>query len=59
MRNALVVGANLGDPDVLAAARELVDDEDPQVAATARRVSSAGNEPGLQVFYLPSRPGVR
>ncbi|MDQ7007170.1 MAG: tRNA epoxyqueuosine(34) reductase QueG [Acidobacteriota bacterium] len=38
VRNALVVGANLGDPDVLAAARELVDDEDPQVAATARRV---------------------
>ena len=38
VRNALIVGANLGDPDVLAAARELVDDEDPRVAGTARRV---------------------
>ncbi len=37
VRNALIVGANLGDEDVRAVARDLVDDPDPGVRAAARR----------------------
>ncbi|MDH3284791.1 MAG: tRNA epoxyqueuosine(34) reductase QueG [Acidobacteriota bacterium] len=40
VRNALTVGANTGDPEVIEAARDLVDDEDPVVAETARWVVS-------------------
>jgi epoxyqueuosine reductase len=38
VRNALIAGANAGDPEVMAAARDLVDDEDDGVRDAARWV---------------------
>ncbi len=45
LRNALLVAANTGDGDALAAARGLLDDRDPTVAETARRVLARVQRP--------------
>ena len=44
VRNALIAGANIADPELLKQAAELLDDDDPVIAETARWVSDRGGE---------------